>query len=106
LIRIEPHRHVRLMILLNAIPRVILAPLLVIWLGVDLASEVAVGLALTGAVFGEFVASGRGPGYGLQLAQNRYDAGLTIGPIVFLVGFDLALFALVERRLLRLGCLP
>jgi NitT/TauT family transport system permease protein len=34
------------MILLNAIPRVILAPLFVIWFGIDLASKVAVALVL------------------------------------------------------------
>jgi len=34
------------MILLNAIPRVVLAPLFVIWLGIDLASKVAVALIL------------------------------------------------------------
>jgi NitT/TauT family transport system permease protein len=34
------------MILLNAIPRVVLAPLFVIWLGIDLASKVALSLVL------------------------------------------------------------
>ena len=34
------------MILLNAIPPVILAPLFVIWLGIDLASKVALALIL------------------------------------------------------------
>ena len=34
------------MMLLNAIPRVILAPLFVIWLGIDLASKVALALIL------------------------------------------------------------
>jgi NitT/TauT family transport system permease protein len=34
------------MILLNAIPRVVLAPLFVIWLGIDLASKVALALIL------------------------------------------------------------
>jgi NitT/TauT family transport system permease protein len=34
------------MILLNAIPRVILAPLFVIWLGIDIASKVALALVL------------------------------------------------------------
>ena len=34
------------MILLNAIPRVILAPLFVIWLGIDLSSKVALALIL------------------------------------------------------------
>src|SRR5690606_38409335 len=35
-----------LMMLLNAIPRVILAPLFVIWLGIDLGSKVALSLVL------------------------------------------------------------
>jgi NitT/TauT family transport system permease protein len=35
-----------IMILLNAVPRVILAPLFVIWLGIDLASKVALALIL------------------------------------------------------------
>jgi NitT/TauT family transport system permease protein len=34
------------MILLNAVPRVILAPLFVIWLGIDLASKIALALIL------------------------------------------------------------
>lgn len=34
------------MILLNAVPRVVLAPLFVIWLGIDLASKVALALIL------------------------------------------------------------
>ena len=34
------------MILLNAVPRVVLAPLFVIWLGIDLASKVALSLIL------------------------------------------------------------
>ena len=37
---------VPVMMLLNAIPRVILAPLFVIWLGIDLASKVALALIL------------------------------------------------------------
>ena len=35
-----------IMVLLNAIPRVILAPLFVIWLGIDLASKMALALIL------------------------------------------------------------
>jgi len=35
------------MTLLNAIPRVILAPLFVIWLGIGLASKVALSLILS-----------------------------------------------------------
>ena len=94
------------MILLNAIPRVILAPLFVIWLGIDLASKVAlaVGFAFTGAVVGEFVASSRGLGYLLQFAQNTYNAGLTMALILVIMAFVLVLFSLterLERRLLR-----
>jgi NitT/TauT family transport system permease protein len=151
------------MMLLNAIPRVILAPLFVIWLGIDLASKVAlamilvavliffgvysgikevdqrlvervrtlgggrrvlirevyvpsvtawimgslkvaVGFAFTGACVGEFVASSRGLGYLLQFAQSTYNAALTIGLIVLIMGFVVVLFALaewLERRLLR-----
>jgi len=150
------------MILLNAIPRVILAPLFVIWLGIGLASKlalatvlvavliffavyngvrevdrrlvervrtlgggqsvlvrevyvpsvtawvlgnfkVAVGFAFTGAVVGEFVASSRGLGYLLQFAQSTYNAGLTIGLIMVIMGCVLLLFALagrLERHLL------
>lgn len=151
------------MMLLNAVPRVILAPLFVIWLGIDLGSKVAlslvlvsvlvffavyggikevdqrlvervrtlgggrwvllrevyvpsvtawvmgnlkvaVGFAFTGAVVGEFVASTRGLGYLLQFAQSTYNASLTLGLIILIMAFVLALFALserVERRLLH-----
>ena len=40
-----------IMMLLNAIPRVILAPLFVIWLGIDLASKVALALILVVMAF-------------------------------------------------------
>ena len=149
------------MILLNAIPRVILAPLFVIWLGIGLASKlalatilvtvliffavyngikevdqqlvervqtlgggrrvlvqevyipsvtawvmgnfkVAVGFGFTGAVVGEFVASSRGLGYLLQFAQSTYNAALTIGLIVVIMGLVLLLFSLSERLERRL----
>ena len=150
------------MILLNAIPRVILAPLFIIWLGIGIGSKialafvlvavltffavyngirevdvrlvervrtlggnwwtlvrevylpsvtswvlgnlrVAVGLAFTGAVVGEFVASFRGLGYLLSFAQSQFNAPLTIALIVLIMLFVLILFALaglIERRLL------
>ncbi len=47
-----------LMILLNAIPRVILAPLFVIWLGIDLASKVALALILVAVLIFFAVYSG------------------------------------------------
>ena len=46
------------MILLNAIPRVILAPLFVIWLGIDLASKVALALVLVAVLIFFAVYSG------------------------------------------------
>lgn len=47
-----------IMILLNAIPRVILAPLFVIWLGIDLASKVALALILVAVLIFFAVYSG------------------------------------------------
>lgn len=47
-----------IMMLLNAIPRVILAPLFVIWLGIDLASKVALALILVAVVIFFAVYSG------------------------------------------------
>ena len=46
------------MMLLNAIPRVILAPLFVIWLGIDLASKVALALILVAVLIFFAVYSG------------------------------------------------
>jgi len=46
------------MILLNAIPRVILAPLFVIWLGIDLASKIALALILVAVLIFFAVYSG------------------------------------------------
>jgi len=46
------------MILLNAIPRVILAPLFVIWLGIDLASKVALAMILVAVLIFFAVYSG------------------------------------------------
>ena len=47
-----------IMILLNAIPRVILAPLFVIWLGIDLASKIALALILVAVLIFFAVYSG------------------------------------------------
>jgi NitT/TauT family transport system permease protein len=46
------------MVLLNAIPRVILAPLFVIWLGIDLASKIALALILVAVLIFFAVYSG------------------------------------------------
>lgn len=151
-----------LMVLFNAIPRVVLAPLMVLWFGIDLGSKialslvlvtvlmffavysglinsdknlvirirtlggglkeiiryvylpslflwvmsnfrVAVGLAFTGAVVGEFVASSRGLGYLLQFAQSTYNAALTISLVLMIAVFVMILFffaTLLEKKVL------
>lgn len=150
------------MVLLNAIPRVVLAPLMVIWFGIDIGSKIAlslvlvtvlmffavysgiknsdknleirvrtlggglkeviryvylpslflwvmsnfrvsVGLAFTGAVVGEFVASSRGLGYMLQFAQSTYNASLTIALVILIALFVMILFffaTLLEKKVL------
>jgi NitT/TauT family transport system permease protein len=111
------------MTLLNAIPRVILAPLFVIWLGIGLASKVvrhvylpsvtawilgnlkvAVGFAFTGAVVGEFVAATSGLGYLLSFAQSTYNSALMLALVLLIMVVVLLIFAIagrLEKYLLR-----
>ncbi len=151
------------MLVLNAIPRVVLAPVFILWLGIGIASKVAlsfflvvvlvffavygglrevnpalvdrvqslggsrwdllrevqvpsvlawvfsslrvtVGFAFTGAVVGEFIASSRGLGYLLNLAQNTYNATLLMATVAQILATVLVLFAAlewVERRATR-----
>ena len=151
------------MVALNAVPRVILAPLFIMWFGIGITSKVAlafvlvsvlmffsvfsgikeadqrlvervvsfgggtrtlvrevywpsvtawvmsnlkvaVGLAFTGAVVGEFVVATRGLGYLLAFAQSQYNAALVLALIALVMAFVLAMFAAagrLERRLLR-----
>ena len=151
------------MIGLNAVPRVILAPLFIMWFGIGINSKialafvlvsvlmffsvfsgikeadqrlvervisfgggtrtlvrevywpsvtawvmsnlkVAVGLAFTGAVVGEFVVATRGLGYLLAFAQSQYNAPMVLALIALVMAFVLVMFGLagrLERRLLR-----
>ena len=151
------------MIALNAVPRVILAPLFIMWFGIGINSKVAlafilvsvlmffsvfsgikeadqrlvervisfgggtrtlvrevywpsvtawvmsnlkvaVGLAFTGAVVGEFVVATRGLGYLLAFAQSQYNAPMVLALIALVMAFVLIMFGLagmLERRLLR-----
>ena len=66
--------------------------------------KVAVGFAFTGAIVGEFVASSRGLGYLLNLAQSSFNAALTLALVLLIMVFVLLLLAItgwIERRLLR-----
>lgn len=62
------------MIALNAIPRVILAPLFVIWLGIDLASKVALALILVAVLIFFAVYSGI-----KEVDQRLVERVLTLG---------------------------
>lgn len=147
---------------LNAVPRIVLASLLIIWFGIGIASKVAlavllvavlmffamftaiaqvdrrlidrvrtlgcgrrllltevylpsiamvvlsslkvaVGFAFTGAIVGESVASSRGLGYLLNIAQSSFNA-LTLALMLLIMVFVLLLLGVagrIERRLLR-----
>jgi NitT/TauT family transport system permease protein len=64
----------------------------------------SVGLALVGAVVGEYLGSARGLGYLIQQAEALFDTTGVFAGLVVLAGFVLAvdlLVSFVERRLLR-----
>jgi NitT/TauT family transport system permease protein len=62
--------------------------------------KVAVGLALVGAIVGEFVSSQRGLGYVILSAQGMFDTARVFAAILVLAAMGVALFwliALLER---------
>ncbi len=64
--------------------------------------KVAISLALVGAIVGEFVASQRGLGYIILMAQGNFDTPRVFAALVILGGMGMLLFSLlgvVERRL-------
>jgi NitT/TauT family transport system permease protein len=151
------------LVMANAIPRIIFAPLLVLWFGIGAGSKialsfllvffvivfavmtglrevdahlvegvrilgagrygvirhvyvpsvlawlfgslkVAVGLAFTGAVVGEFLGAGRGLGYLISVGQNTYDASIVLAGIAVIAGLILLIFSvlrMVEERVSR-----
>ena len=64
--------------------------------------KVGIGLAVIGAVIGEYVAAERGIGY-LQLqAASRFDTGLSFAAVVVISGVGIMLFSIIsflERRI-------
>lgn len=64
--------------------------------------KVAISLALVGAIVGEFVASQRGLGYIIMMAQGNFDTPRVFAALVILGAMGMVLFALleaIERRL-------
>jgi NitT/TauT family transport system permease protein len=59
--------------------------------------QIAVVLSLIGAVVGEFVASSRGLGYLIQMAQSNVDLAT-----MFAALFGLAMIGIVGTQLIRL----
>jgi len=81
--------------------RHVLFPSALVWILSSL--HTSVGLALVGAVVGEYLGSGRGLGYVIAQAEGTFDttgvfAGMTVLAI-FTLAVDLAV-TLIERRLL------
>lgn len=82
--------------------RHVLLPSALVWILSSL--HTSVGLALVGAVVGEYLGSARGLGYLIQQAEALFDTTGVFAGLVVLAGFVLAvdvLVSAVERRLLR-----
>jgi len=82
--------------------RHVLLPSALVWILSSL--HTSVGLALVGAVVGEYLGSARGLGYLIQQAEALFDTTGVFAGLVVLAGFVLAvdlLVSFVERRLLR-----
>ena len=66
--------------------------------------RLAVGLAIVGAVVGEYLGSASGVGYLIQQAEGVFDIDTVMAGILVLTGFALLLDMLVgriERRLMK-----
>lgn len=82
--------------------RHVLLPSALVWILSSL--HTSVGLALVGAVVGEYLGSARGLGYVIQQAEALFDTTGVFAGMTVLAGFVLAVDLLVtsvERRLLR-----
>ncbi len=82
--------------------RHVLLPSALVWILSSL--HTSVGLALVGAVVGEYLGSARGLGYLIQQAEALFDTTGVFAGMVVLAGFVLAVdlvVTAVERRLLR-----
>ena len=59
--------------------------------------RVTVGLAFTGAIVGEFIASSQGLGYLLSFAQSSYNASLLMGVVCLIMAVVMLLFLVLSR---------
>src|SRR6266853_1823901 len=108
----------------NAMPRVILAPIFFVWFGLGIASKVALGVTLVffivffnvyqgvrevsavafvGAVVGEYLGSAKGVGYLIHQAEGFFDMNTVVAGILLLTAFALLLdwaVGLAEKRLM------
>lgn len=81
---------------LNAMPRVILAPIFAVWFGLGVASKVA--------LVGEYLGSSQGVGYLILQSEGSFDINTVMAGILVLTAFALVLDAMVgvvEGRLLK-----
>ena len=81
--------------------RHVLLPSAMVWILSSL--HTSVGLALVGAVVGEYLGSGRGLGYVIAQAEGTFDTTGVFAGMTVLAGFTLVvdmLVTVVERRLL------
>jgi sulfonate transport system permease protein len=112
--------------MVNALPRVVLAPIFTLWLGLGIWSKserqlvrhvywpsalswmfsslhTSVGFAVVGAVVGEYLGAAAGLGYLIQQAEGVFDvAGVFAGMFVlaaFVIVIDV-IVSMVEKRLL------
>ena len=71
------------------------APSVMVWVFSSL--RVTVGLAFTGAIVGEFIASSQGLGYLLSFAQSSYNASLLMGVVCLIMAVVMLLFLVLSR---------
>jgi len=79
---------------LNSVPKVAVAPLFVIWLGTDAEPKIAI---VVGAIVGEFVSSQRGLGYVILSAQGNFDTARVFAALLVLAVMGVLLFWFVAR---------
>jgi NitT/TauT family transport system permease protein len=96
------------MIASQAIPKVAIAPLFVVWMGFGVLPrvwilpnifaglKVAIALAVVGAITGEFVGSQSGLGYLLTSASGQMDTALVFAVLVTISVIAMLLFMIIE----------
>ena len=99
------------LIVLNALPKLALAPVLVIWFGIGFLSKVILAFlmtvvvaAMSGSIVGEFIASDRGLGRMIVYAGTTFDLKLVWVGVTVLSILSVLMYAsvvLLEKVLMR-----